>query len=245
MANAEAAAQETEPKKAKPKPEQVHTWPNLVAMEFLCGLLFLVIIFLYSYYVDAPLRELANPGEPENPAKAPWYFLGLQEVLVYFDPWFAGVVLPTFIIVGLMFIPYIDNNPKGSGYYTFAERKFAVSFFVFGFIYWYVLIIIGVYCRGPFWAWFWPWEQWSLDFATPAPLWSPHWALGLLLFLGFFVGGMYYPAKRWRSWYEEMGPVRYSITMFFLLVMLGTIVKSILRLGLNMKYVLQTPWINF
>ncbi len=110
MANAEASAQETEPKTAKPKPEQVHTWPNLVAMEFLCGLLFLVIILLYSYYVDAPLRELANPGEPENPAKAPWYFLGLQEMLVYFDPWMAGVVLPSLIIVGLMALPYLAEQ---------------------------------------------------------------------------------------------------------------------------------------
>lgn len=243
MSAAEVITRE-EDSKTKVKQEKVHTWPNLVAKEFLCGLLFLVIIFFYSYYVDAPLRELANPGEPENPAKAPWYFLGLQEVLVYFDPWFAGVVLPMFIIFGLMLIPYIDTNPKGSGYYIFSERKFAVTVFTFGFIYWYVLIIIGVYCRGPFWAWFWPWEQWTLDFPTPPPLWSPHWALGLLMLLAFFGGGMYYPAKRWRSWYQGLGPVRYSITMFLLLVMIGTVVKSVLRLGLNIKYVLQTPWIN-
>ncbi len=243
MASVEAPFKEVEAKRV-PGGDKVHTWPHLVAKEFLCGLLFLTIILFYSYYVDAPLRELANPGEPENPAKAPWYFLGLQEVLVYFDPWFAGVVMPAFIVVGLMIIPYIDNNLKGCGYYTFSERKFAVSFFTIGFIYWFLLIFIGVYCRGPFWAWFWPWEQWTLDFPTPPPLWSPHWAIGALLLLAFFGGGMYYPAKRWRGWYERLGPVRYGITMFFVLVMIGTVIKVALRLGFSIKYVLATPWLN-
>ncbi len=243
MSSLETPVKETEAKK-KPAPEKVHTWPNLVAKEFLCALLFMVIIFFYSYAIDAPLRELANPGEPENPSKAPWYFLGLQEMLVYFDPWFAGVAMPSFIIVGLMLIPYIDINPSGNGYYTFSERKFAVSVFVFGFVLWYVLILIGVYCRGPFWSWFWPWEQWTLDFPTPPPLWSPHWALGLLVLLAFFGGGMYYPARRWRSWYEQLGLVRYSIVMFFLLVMIGAILKMGLRLAFSIKYVLATPWIN-
>jgi len=69
-----------------------------------------------------------------NPAKAPWYFLGLQEMLVYFDPWIAGVIMPTLIIVGLMVIPYIDANPLGNGYYTYKQRKFAIWTFLFGFI---------------------------------------------------------------------------------------------------------------
>ncbi|MFQ5861819.1 MAG: hypothetical protein ACE5IC_01745 [Candidatus Brocadiales bacterium] len=243
MSSAEAVVKEAEPKK-KPAPEKVHTWPNLVAKEFLCALLFLVIIFFYSYYVDAPLRELANPGEPENPAKAPWYFLGLQEELVYFDPWYAGVVLPTLIIVGLMIIPYIDINPKGSGYYTFSERKFAVTIFVFGFVLWYVLILIGVYCRGPFWAWFWPWEEWTLDFPTPAPLWSPHWIFGSLILLVYFGVGMVWPARKWKNFYQQLGLVRYSITMLLLLLMIGTILKMGLRLGFSIKYILATPWIN-
>ena len=84
------------------KTEKVFSWPDLVAKEFIAAILVTVVLLVYSYYVDAPLRELANPGEPENPAKAPWYFLGLQEILVYFDPWIAGVVIPSIIIVGLM-----------------------------------------------------------------------------------------------------------------------------------------------
>src|SRR3989338_1681331 len=121
------------------KDDKVFAWPNLVAKEFLAAIFVTVGLLFYSYIVDAPLRELSNPGQAENPAKAPWYFLGLQEALVYFDPWFAGVGLPSLIIVGLILIPYLDNNPKGNGYYTFKERKFAVTVFSLGYVYWYVL----------------------------------------------------------------------------------------------------------
>ncbi|MEE9604036.1 MAG: hypothetical protein V3V70_00565, partial [Candidatus Scalindua sp.] len=183
----------------KNKTKKVFTWPNLVAKEFLAAILVTIFLLLYSYYVDAPLRELANPGEPENPAKAPWYFLGLQEALVYYDPGFAGVVLPSIIIVGLMAIPYLDINPKGNGGYSFSDRKFAVTVFVFGFTFWFVLILIGVYMRGPFWTFFWPWETWNFDFPTPPPLVSfPNW-LGFLALLIYFGGGLILPIKRCRS----------------------------------------------
>ena len=86
-----------------------------------------MLLIVWSLLVDAPLEEPANPTRTPNPSKAPWYFLGLQEMLVFFDPWHAGVVLPSFIIVGLMVIPYIDINPKGNGYYCFKERKFEIS----------------------------------------------------------------------------------------------------------------------
>ena len=64
-----------------------------------------------------------------NPSKAPWYFLGLQEMLVYFDPWIAGVVMPSIIMIGLMVFPYVDSNPLGNGYYTYRQRRFAVNMF--------------------------------------------------------------------------------------------------------------------
>ena len=92
-----------------------------------------------------------------NPAKAPWYFLGLQEMLVYFDPWIAGVVMPTLIVVGLMIIPYVDTNPLGSGYYTWKQRKFSILTFCFGFLFlWVLMVIVGTFIRGPGWMWFWP-----------------------------------------------------------------------------------------
>src|SRR5439155_178328 len=92
-----------------------------------------------------------------------WYFLGLQEMLVYFDPWLAGVVLPSLIIVGLIAIPYIDKNPKGNGYFTFAERKAEVTIFLFGFaVLWSSLIVLGTFLRGPNWNFFGPFEYWDI-----------------------------------------------------------------------------------
>ena len=117
---------------------------------------------VWSITLNAPLEEPANPNLTMNPSKAPWYFLGLQEMLVYFDPWIAGVVMPTLIIVGLMVIPYIDTNPLGNGYYTWKQRKFSIWTFLFGFIVlWVAMIVIGTFIRGPGWLWFWPGQTWD------------------------------------------------------------------------------------
>ena len=117
---------------------------------------------MWSITIDAPLEEPANPTRTPNPSKAPWYFLGLQEMLVYFDPWHAGVVLPTLIIVGLMVIPFIDINPKGNGYYCFKDRKCEILTFIFGFS-----RFVGgddhhrhVFPR-PGLELFWPWQRWD------------------------------------------------------------------------------------
>src|SRR5437588_189951 len=149
-------------------PDKVHTWPYLVRAEFISGCVLLLVLLVWSITVDAPMEEPANPTKTPNPSKAPWYFLGLQEMLVYFDPWIAGVVLPSLIIVGLMVIPYVDINPKGNGYYTWSERKFAISTFVFGFlVLWVGMITIGVFFRGPGWNLFMPWDYWDPHKVVP------------------------------------------------------------------------------
>src|SRR5262245_19637335 len=112
-------------------PNRIHTWPYLVRLEFIAAIIVMVVMTVWSIVIDAPLEEPANPNKTPNPSKAPWYFLGLQEMLVYFDPWMAGVVLPSLIIVGLMVIPYIDTNTNGNGYYTVSERKFAIGTYLF------------------------------------------------------------------------------------------------------------------
>src|SRR5205809_784963 len=128
----------------------------------------MVVVTVWSITIDAPLEEPANPNKTPNPSKAPWYFLGLQEMLVYFDPWMAGVVLPSLIIVGLMVVPYIDTNPKGNGYYTFSERKFAIATFLVGFLgMWVGMITIGVFFRGPGWNLFMPWDYWDPHKVVP------------------------------------------------------------------------------
>src|SRR2546426_2957690 len=143
--------------------KEVHVWPFLLRIEFLATIIVTLILMVWSITLDAPLEEPANPTLTMNPSKAPWYFLGLQEMLVYFDPWLAGVVLPSLIIVGLMAIPYLDTNPKGNGYFTFRERRVEITLFLFGFvILWVLLVMLGTFLRGPNWNFFGPYEYWDL-----------------------------------------------------------------------------------
>src|SRR5437867_16003 len=102
-----------------PGDDKIHTWPHLVRNEFLISIGIILLLIVWSLLVDAPLEEPANPTRTPNPSKAPWYFLGLQAMLVFFDPWHAGVVLATLIILGLMVIPYLDINLAGAGYVGF------------------------------------------------------------------------------------------------------------------------------
>lgn len=142
--------------------DKVLVWPDLVYTEMIAIILCTVFLTVWAIVLKAPLEQPANPAAIPNPSKAPWYFLGLQEMLVYFDPWIAGVLLPGLIVVGLIAIPFIDRNPRGNGYYTFKERPFAVASFLFGFIIlWDVLIVVGTFLRGPNWNLFGPYEYWD------------------------------------------------------------------------------------
>jgi hypothetical protein len=141
--------------------KELHVWPYLVRIEFLAAVIVTVVLYVWSIALNAPLEEPANPNLTMNPSKAPWYFLGLQEMLVYFDPWIAGVVMPSIIMIGLMVFPYVDSNPLGNGYYTIRQRRFAVNMFSWGFLMWILLIFIGTFIRGPGWIWFWPGETWD------------------------------------------------------------------------------------
>jgi len=162
-ASAKSAHRKTQPWNPKWERE-VHTWPYLMRVEFVAAILVTVLLMVWSLTLNAPLEEPANPNVTMNPAKAPWYFLGLQEMLVYFDPWMAGVVMPTLIIVGLMAVPYIDANPLGNGYYTYKQRKLAIWTFCIGFLgLWVAMIVIGTFIRGPGWMWFWPTATWDAE----------------------------------------------------------------------------------
>jgi hypothetical protein len=244
-----------------PGDDKVHTWPYLVRSEFLCTILVLVLLTVWSIVLDAPLEEPANPTRTPNPSKAPWYFLGLQEILVFFDPWHAGVVAPSFIILGLMVIPFIDINPKGNGYYTFKERKYEILTFLFGFqVLWISTIVIGTFLRGPGWNWFWPWEVWDphkVEALTNQDLpyllglrdyfWSA--VFGLALIVGYFVIGtlaMYWWIVRLKGkeFMQRWGMARFGLTSFLFLNMMAIVIKMLLRHAFNVKYILVTPWIN-
>jgi len=143
--------------------EKVLVWPDLVYTEMICMVALTAVLVVWGIVLQAPLEEPASSVKTPNPSKAPWYFLGLQEMLVYYDPWMAGVVLPSVIIVGLMALPYIDFNKLGNGYYTFNQRKFSVVTFMFGFIpLWIGLIILGTFLRGPNWNFFGIYEYWDV-----------------------------------------------------------------------------------
>jgi hypothetical protein len=143
--------------------QKVLTWPDLVYTELICMVAWTALLVVWGIVLQAPLEEPASSVKTPNPSKAPWYFLGLQEMLVYYDPWMAGVVLPSIIVVGLMALPYIDFNKRGNGYFSFEERAFAVTTFLFGFIpLWIGLIILGTFLRGPNWNFFGIYEQWDV-----------------------------------------------------------------------------------
>jgi hypothetical protein len=154
--------QKLPPEEKETSQQKTWVWPDLLYIEFIALILCSVVLILWAIYLRAPLEEPANPAMTPNPSKAPWYFLGLQEMLVYYDPWYAGVVLPTIIILGLCAIPYIDINPKGNGYYTFNERKVSITLFLFGYLsLWVFMIITGTFLRGPGWNFFGPFEYWD------------------------------------------------------------------------------------
>lgn len=142
--------------------EKVLVWPDLVYTELICMVAVSAFLLVWAIFLQAPLEEPASSVKTPNPSKAPWYFLGLQEMLVYFDPWYAGVTLPSLVVVGLMALPYLDFNKKGNGYYSIEERKFSYLVYQFGFFeLWITLIILGTFLRGPNWNFFGPFEYWT------------------------------------------------------------------------------------
>ena len=149
--------------------DKVLVWPDLVYIELIALIIFTVFLIVWSVLVAAPLEEPANPAKTPNPSKAPWYFLGLQEMLVYFDPWLAGVLFPGLIIVGLMAIPYIStSSDKLSGFYSYKERRLGIFLFQYGWlVLWIFLIIVGTFFRGPNWNFFGPFEYWDSHKLVP------------------------------------------------------------------------------
>ena len=135
--------------------DKVYTWPLLLLVEFVALLAMLAVLLIASFFLDAPLGSLANPNEVPAINKAPWYFMGLQELLRYFHPMVAGVTLPGVFVVGLMAIPYVDKNPSAKP----ENRKVANLAFTFFLTFWGLLVIIGSFLRGAGYEWVWPWVE--------------------------------------------------------------------------------------
>ncbi len=261
MANDSRMADGKKPAEADDK-DLVLVWPDLVYVEFIALIGCTILLIIWSIGLPAPLEEAANPSVSPNPSKAPWYFLGLQEMLVYFDPWLAGVVFPGFIMVGIMAIPYLDNNKKGSGYYSFADRKMAVSVFMFFWlILWVFLIVVGTFLRGPNWNFFGPFEVWDIhklealtninlseliymkllqrrlpDSILVREMW------GFLVILGYFgLMPLILMKTLFKKLHQDLGNVRFSFFTIMLLMSFTLPIKMMLRWAFNIKYIVAIP----
>jgi len=213
--------------------------------------------------LKAPLEQPASSAKAPNPSKAPWYFLGLQEMLVYFDPWMAGVVLPSMIIVGLVALPYIDFNQKGNGYYTFTQRTVAVSTFLLGFVVlWVTLIVLGTFLRGPNWNFFGPFEPWNvhknvplnninlsdyfwlsmLGYSVDGMGWFMRELPGILLVVGYMLLLPPLLAKTiLRPFFIRMGFIRFFLLVTLIQFMAALPIKMVLRWTINLKYIVYIP----
>ncbi len=216
------------------KKEQDYTVKHLrdsVGIEFIAGLIFTFIIMTWSLFMDAPLKELANPADTPLDERAPWYFIGLQELLIFFDPWLAGVILPSILLVGLILVPFIDPQKEtGIGRYTLRDRPVAVPVFCFGFLMWYVLVIIGQFFRGPARMFYWPWEDKTVLKELPiVEMVNFHIAGGFAFFILYFGACMVVPQIIFKNFYKTLGVVRYYIFMSLFAVMLLIPIKIFLR----------------
>lgn len=135
--------------------DKVHTWPHLLAIEFVASLACTAFLFIFSWFVNAPLLQAANFNQTPNPSKAPWYFLGLQELLTMFHPMIAGVTIPGVGIIGLMLAPFVDRNPSIKP----EDRKFITSMFTVFLMFWAILVIVGSFFRGPGFNFTFPWRD--------------------------------------------------------------------------------------
>jgi hypothetical protein len=247
--------------------DKVLVWPDLVYTELIAMIICTFLLVVWAVALKAPLEAPASAAKAPNPSKAPWYFLGLQEMLVYFDPWMAGVVLPTMIIVGLMALPYIDFNQKGNGYFTFDQRKFAISTFLFGFVVlWTTLIVLGTFLRGPNWNFYGLFEFWDPHKVVPLnnvnlsdyfwlglfnTVWPEGGGIGTILMrelpgilfvLAYLLLIPPLLAKTiFRRFFVRMGFMRFFLLVTLLQFMAALPIKMVLRWTINLKYIVYIP----
>jgi hypothetical protein len=238
-----------EPPREKEREARVFTWPDLVYSELICMVLVMALLLAWSLLVPAPLEQPANAALTPNPSKAPWYFLGIQELLIYGDPWLVGVAVPCLMVLGLMAVPYLDFNPEGSGYYTITRRRVAYCLFQFGFWQlWILLIVIGTFFRGPNWSFFGLYEVRDLQkLPSTANVQLPR-LVGMTILAIYFFG---LPPLLGHTvlggFRRRMGLVRFTIFSVLLLFMLALPLKMLLRWTFGVQYIVSLPeWsLNF
>lgn len=242
--------------------EKVLVWPDLVYIELIAALLLTTLLIVWSLVVRAPLEPPANPAITPNPAKAPWYFLGLQELLGFADAWWIGVMVPLLILVGLSAIPYLDRSPSGSGYYSIRGRRFAWVVFLGGFfLLWILPILLGTFVRGPNWSAFGPYEArdpqkitaetnvrlsdvvWTDLLKRDAPPSVLLRELPGIAILGLYLIGLPLLLERYGLRWARMqlGLGRYWLMTLLLLLMLTLPAKMLLRWSFGLSYIVSMP----
>jgi hypothetical protein len=232
------------------------------------------LLIFWGTGVAAPLEAPATLAETPNPSKAPWYFVGLQEMLLYFDAWYAGVTVPLLILFGLAAIPYLDFNKAGSGCYSIRQRTFAYLTFQFGFLgLWIGLIVMATFLRGPNWIAFGPYEPWDVHrtlVQENVDLSTWFWAtclgrdvpvaaagvgvmqqlgvillresLGLVLLGAYLIGLPVVLARTvMRTFYAEMGRMRFVILSGLLLLMVLLPIKMLLNWCFHLRFIVSIP----
>ena len=153
-----ALAEGTTPHVNREPSREVFAWPHLMIREVALFVGTFAVVLLLSIFFDAPLEELANPVHPPNPAKAPWYFLALQELVAH-SAFLGGVVIPGLLVLVLLLLPYLDRRRAGVGRWFAPERRLANTVFLVGLVVFVILTLVATYFRGPNWQWVWPWAM--------------------------------------------------------------------------------------
>ena len=143
----------------RPVDDTVFSWPHLVVRHAVVFLGVAAVVLALGVSFAAPLRGLANPNLTPEPAKAPWYFAGLQELLSRFDPLVAGILVPLGAVLTFVLLPYLDRNPATEA----RNRKVAVTLFTALLIIGVVLTVVGTFFRGPGWKFVAPWTHWYVE----------------------------------------------------------------------------------
>jgi hypothetical protein len=237
--------------------EALTTWPHLLRAELLAGLLALLLVTWWAILLEVPLGAPADPAVTPALAKAPWFFIGVQELLQYFDAWLAGAVLPLLMVFGLCALPYLDVSPEANGCYTLRRRPVALVVVAALIVMWLLPMVVGELLRGEHWALQPVWQQPPLSPDLPPPQPPPALAtrLGLEGGAGQVLGAVtclfpyLFMALTWprlRRRFPEsigrMGRVRYGVAGFLVVSAVGVLVKVLLVATLDVRYLWVTPW---
>jgi len=239
------------PPEAEP---MVTTWPHLLRRELIASLAALLAVTWWAILLEVPLGPTADPAVTPLAAKAPWFFVGVQEMLQYFDAWLAGAVLPLIMIVGLCALPYLDLNPEGNGRYTLRSRPVALAVVAGLLVMWLLPMVVGLLFRGEHWLLQPVWQPPALDAPLPPPQpLSLADRIGLGGATAQLLGGtacvgpylavaLLWPRLRRVRGVARMGWVRYMVAGGLLATVLGVAVKVVLVATLDIRYLWVNPW---